>query len=375
MNNMIAEIESIPKMIRDHFKDLDSQIRNVFSHNEILSTKKIFITGCGDSYYAGRAATLALKKWTGLPVEVAPALPAGRYELPYEPQTFPGNPLVFGISVSGGVSRTIEAMKIAKEIGATTVAITANIESDLAKSCDKIIDCSVEKFGHAPNVRSYKMSLMTLYLVGLHIAEVQGRMTLEEADGIRAELFGTADVIEKTLTENQDRVKKLAEEYKDHTNFHFVGHGPNLATAIFCAAKVAEATGKYAVGQDTEEWAHFEYFNNVRNDVPTFIFSPGYRGHDLAAIFVSQMKRVGRKIITVVPEGDKSLESFSTINFPVFGKVREEFTPFVYGLVGELFSAYLADAAGATFFREGDPLYKVETDHRKTEIKSLKELE
>jgi len=374
MNKMIAEIESIPELIRSQCKALDYQIRNIFSHNEILSTKKIVITGCGDSYYAGRAAKLALKKWTGLPVEAEPALPAGRYELPYEPQTFPGNPLVFGISVSGGVSRTIEAVKIAKEIGATTVAITANKNSELAKNCNKIIDCSIPEFDFAPAVRTYQMSLMALYLVGLHIAEVQGRMTMEEADGIRAELLGTAEVIERTIAENQNGIKKLADELKDHTAFHFVGDGPNLATASFSAAKVAEAAGKYAVGQDTEEWAHLEYFINVRNDIPTFVFAPGYRCHDLAAIFVSQMKRIGRTIITITSEGDTTLKPFSTFNFPVYGKVREELTPFVYGITCDLFSAYLADAAQASFFREGNPLYKVEKDHRKTEIKSLKDL-
>jgi len=375
MNTMIAQIESLPELIRGQLKELDARIRNTFTHNEILSTKKIFITGCGDSYFAGLAAKLALNKWTGLSVEVASSLPAGRYELPYSSKSFPSNPLVLGISVSGGVSRTIEAVNIANEIGARTVAITANPESNLASISDKTINASVPEFADAPGVRSYQVSLMVLYLIGLHFAEVNGRMTMQEADALRDELLATADVISDTIAKNKEKAHSLAESFKSETNFHFVGHGPNLGTAMFSAAKVVESAGRYANGQDTEEWAHLEYFNNVTERVPTFVISPGYRGHDLAVNFVSQMNRIGRNIIAVTPENDLAVAPLATHHLPVVGEVREELTPFVYMLAGELFAAYVAETSGQKFFREGDPRYNVEGDHRKTAVVKLKDLD
>lgn len=374
MNSMIAQVESLPGLIRDELPGLDAKIRNTFTHDDILSTKKIYITGCGDSYFAGVAAKLALKKWLRLPVDVESSLPAGRYELPYEIRNFPNNPLVFGISVSGGVSRTIEAVQIAKEIGAKTVAITTNPDSNLAKVSDNIINTSAPAFDDAPGVRSYQMSLMALYLVGIHFAEVYERMTMAEADVLRADLLSTADVIADTIENNRQLAHDLAETLKLETNFHFVSHGPNLGTAKFLAAKIVESAGQYAVGQDTEEWAHYEYFNNIKNDVPTFVISPGYRTHDLAEGFVSQMKRIGRNIIAITPHNDQAIAPIATHHLPVIGDVREELSPFVYMVAGELFAAYLAETSGQKFFRDGDPRYQVDGDHRKTAVVGLKDL-
>lgn len=374
MNTMIAQVESLPDLIKGQLEVFDNRIRNTFTHDEILSTKKLYITGCGDSYFAGLAAKLALKKWLGLPVDVESSLPAGRFELPYESRHFPNNPLVFGISVSGGVSRTIEAIQIANEIGAKTVAITTNSDSKLASVSDKTIDTSVPAFDDAPGVRSYQMSLMALYLIGIHFAEVFENMTMQEADALRASLLSTAEVIAETIKNNKQLTRDLAEAFQSDTNFHFVSHGPNLGTAKFLAAKVVESAGQYAVGQDTEEWAHYEYFNNVKNDVPTFVLSPGFRAHGLAEGFVSQMKRLGRNIIAVTPRDDQTIAPLSTYHLPVIGDVSEELSPFVYMVAGELFAAYLADSTGQKFFRDGDPRYKVEGDHRKTAVVGLEDL-
>lgn len=374
MNNMVAQIESLPELISTQLGVLDQRIRNTFSHNEILSTKKIFITGCGDSYFAGLAAELALKKWTGLSIEVKSSLPAGRYALPYEPKAFPNNPLVIGISVSGFVSRTIEALQIAKETGAYTLALTASPESQLAKTADKMIDLSVPEFVDAPGVRSYQVSLMALYLIGLHFAEVLGTLSMQQADQLRKEMLSAADGISKTVERTKEKTSALAEALKSEPYFQFVGHGPNYATAIFSGAKIVESSGRYGSGQDTEEWAHLEYFNNVTNDVPTFLISPGYRSHDLAAFFANQMKALGRNIIAVTPEDDPTIAPLAAHHLPVVGDIQEALTPLVYMVAPSLFAAYLADASGQAFFRAGDPRYEVEKDHRKTSTISLEDL-
>lgn len=374
MNNMIAQLESLPDLIRQEIKGLDHKVRNAFTHNDILSTKKIFITGCGDSYFAGVASKLAFKSWCGLSIEVASSLPAGRYEIPYEAKTFPNNPLVIGISVSGGVSRTIEAINIANDIGAKTLAITGNPGSTLAKVSDIVIDCSIPEFVDAPGVRSYQVSLMTLYLIAIHFAEVMGRMTMKEADMLRGSIAATAGTIAKTIEHNKERIKDLAEELRHETNFHIVSHGPNYGTAQFCAAKIVESSGLYAVGQDTEEWAHLEYFNDVKSGVSTLVISPGFRSHELMAEFVSQMKRIGRTIISITPEGDKVVAPLANFDFSVMGSTSEELSPLVYSIAGSIFAAYLADATNTKFFRDGDSRYMVDGDHRRTSQVELKDL-
>lgn len=168
---------------------------------------------------------------------------------------------------------------------------------------------------------------------------------------MREQLKGTADVIEATIEASGERAKDLAAAVADETNFVFVGDGPNYATALFSAAKVIEAAGRHAMGQDTEEWAHLQYFVNTNPSTPTFIISPNQRGHGRASELVDVMKRIGRTVIGVVPEGETEIALRADWVLPVVGDVSEVFSPMVYPVAGELFSGYLAQAVGETPFR------------------------
>lgn len=374
MNAMLAQTKSLPELLRSEFERLDNNVRTAFDEEELSNVERIFITGCGDSFYAGIAAKLALKMWTGHSVEVASSLSAGRYDFPYVPNVNKDNALFFGISVSGGVSRTIEAIQIASEIGGKTVAITGNEQSPLAQASDRIINCAIPDFPPSPGIRTYQISMLVLYLVGIQIATVQGKLSAKEAESLKAELLSAADVIEETIEKTESQIYQLAETLKSKKTFHFVSHGPNLGTAYFSAAKLVESAGCYATGQDTEEWAHIEHYNDVIADVPTFVISPGYRTHGLAAEFAVHMKRLQRYIVAVTPEADDKIAPLANLHLPVVGKVREELSPFVYMLAGELFSAHFADVTGQAYFRDGVDRYANVGDHRKTSIAALKDL-
>ena len=170
--NMIAQVESLPDLIRTQFDELDVRVRRLFNHEEYLSIKRIALTGCGDSHMAGVASELAFEQLSGVPTDALTAMQAGRYAAPYFDRSFTRNPLVVGISVSGTVARTREALIMARNAGALTVALTGNPESPLAKVAEKILGCVVPDFAPAPGVRSYRVSLMALYLLAIRVADI-----------------------------------------------------------------------------------------------------------------------------------------------------------------------------------------------------------
>lgn len=351
-NAMVAQVESLPELIRSEFQALDARVRRLLNHEECLSVKRVVITGCGDSHMAGLAAELAFEQLAGIPTEPMTAMQAARYAAPYLPADFPRNPLVLGISVSGTVARTREALVLSRKQGALTVAITANPTSPLAAVAEKILDCSIPDFVFAPGVRSYRISLLALYLLAIRLGEVRGRYSQDQANALRQELMQTADAIEATVAALNSKTRELAEAFADEKSFIFVGDGPSYATALFSAAKLIEAAGRHAMGQETEEWAHLQYFTNVDQATPTFLISPGYRGHGRAAELLEPMRRIGRTIIAVVPEGDQAIAPQANWVLPVMGQVREAFTPMIYPVAGELFAAHLADVVGEPFFRD-----------------------
>ena len=197
-----------------------------------------------------------------------------------------------------------------------------------------------------------------LYLLAIRLAEVSGRLTQDQASQMREQLKGTADAIEATIQAAEERTRELATAIAEQTNFVFVGDGPNYATALFSAAKVIEAAGRHAMGQDTEEWAHLQYFVNVDPATPTFIISPAGRGHGRAAELVDVMRRIGRTVIAVVPEGDEQIATGADWVLPVVGEVPEVFSPMVYAVAGELFSAYLSQAVDEPPFRGFADVYE-----------------
>jgi glucosamine--fructose-6-phosphate aminotransferase (isomerizing) len=356
--NMIAQVESLPELIRTQFDELDARVRRLLNHEEYLSVKRIALTGCGDSHMAGVASELAFEQLSGVPTDPLTAMQAARYAAPYFDRSFTRNPLVVGISVSGTVARTREALIMARNSGALTVAITGNPESPLAQVAEKVLGCVVPDFAPAPGVRSYRVSLLALNLLAIRIAEIKGRLSQDEANGLRGQLKGTADAIEATIAAIREPVRKLAEACAREHYFVFVGDGPNYATALFSAAKLMEAAGRHAVGQDTEEWAHLQYFVNDAPSTPTFLISPGARGHGRMAELMEPLKRIGRTVVAVVPEGDTAISTGADWTLPVVGNVPEIFSPMVYAVAGELFSAHLSQVIGEPPFRRFHGIYE-----------------
>jgi glucosamine--fructose-6-phosphate aminotransferase (isomerizing) len=258
---------------------------------------------------------------------------------------------VIGISVSGTVARTREAIALARKQGALTVAVTANPDAPLAGAAELMFDCKIPDFAPAPGIRSYRVSLLALYLLAIHLAEVNGRLTQDAANAMRDELKGTADAIEATIAATKEQAHELANAVAGEKHFVFVGDGPNYATALFSAAKVIEAAGRHAMGQDTEEWAHLQYFVNVDPSTPTFVISPGHRGHGRVSELIDVMRRIGRTVVAVVPAGEEEIARRADWILPVEGETREIFSPMVYAVAGELFSAYLSQAVAEPPFR------------------------
>jgi glucosamine--fructose-6-phosphate aminotransferase (isomerizing) len=375
-NNMLKQIKLIPELHRREFDRLDAAVRRALDHNDILSVKSILITGCGDSYMAGAAAQMAFTSLTGLRVDAEKAMQAARYSLVDQPHDFPLNPLTIAISVSGEVSRTVEAARVAREKGALVLAVTGDPDSRLGQTADRLIDCSLPPVPDAPGVLTYHFSLLALYLLAIRFAEVRGKISQNQGNVLRDELKNLADIIEGNIMALSEPAQALAGELQSHCNYVFVGHGPNFATALFSAAKVVEASGYQAVGQDTEEWAHLEYFINVNVDTPTFLISPGGRGHNRVAELMEAMNRVGRTIVAVVPKGDAAILPSAAYVLPLSGDVPEMYSPLVYALPGALFSAYLYEEIGAEPFRRSEAPYEAgDNAIRSSDILSVSDLE
>jgi glucosamine--fructose-6-phosphate aminotransferase (isomerizing) len=353
---MHQQIDTLPQLVRDIAHPFDESARATFDFELCTSAKRIYLVGCGDSYHAPVGAELAFHQLANVPTQAVSALTFSRYHVAHLPPTGPKTNVVIAVSVSGVVSRTIEALRLARQAGATAVALTGTPGAPLAQSAEKVFKTTVPPLPDelagmvVPGVRSYLASQMGLYSAAIRIGEVRGHLTTARADALRAELAGLADVIEATIRACEPIAHEVMRTWTDVPEFVYVGAGPQYGVAMFSAAKMLEASGDPAMAQETEEWAHLQYFS-ARADTPTVLISAAHYDADRMAEVARAAQCIGRRTIAVLPEGEQAIRQYVQHVLPVNGEIRECFAPLVYSIPGELLAAERAQAIGATYFR------------------------
>lgn len=259
-NAMRRQALSLPELLRQQYKDLEPKTRKILTTPEIFSIQNIVLTGCGDSKFAAMATRHAFESLTGMRTEVVTAVELARYYPKKRLGNAPNNPLVIAVSNSGGVARVGEAVQRAVKHGAFVLGVTGKEESLLGQSASRVLKLDIPKFDSAPGVRGYLVSILVLQLLAIRIGEVRGKFTMDQANAMRKDLLKQADALEEAMPRLDEQMAVLAESWQHLEAYDFMGAGPDEAAAEFGQAKVFEATGKYGMCVNTEEFLHLDFF-------------------------------------------------------------------------------------------------------------------
>jgi fructoselysine-6-P-deglycase FrlB-like protein len=295
IETMDREIGTIPDVIAGQFADPGGHVRDLADWLAGRGVEHLYLTGCGDSAFAGMAATLAFRRRSRLRVHAVHALDFARYDVRYLP---PGSALL-AISYSGRVGRTIEAARQASSFGTPVIALTGDAAGPLAAAADRILPIEVPTLGFSPGTSTYVGMLCTL----IELARRTPRDGAEDA--LRAACEQLAGQAAKTLDGCHDAAAEIAARLVSGRFVTFLGAGPNEATARFGAAKLFEGSQQIAVATNVEEWAHEEYFITRPND-PVVIVAPTGAARDRAWEILSELEfiRAGAVVVSdVEPPG------------------------------------------------------------------------
>ena len=290
-------------------------------------------------------------KWLLLAFADCPLRPSRQCNLPATKLTGSlTHAVLFGISNSGQVSRSIEAVGLARAAGVDTIAVTGNGTSGIAREAAATIAVAIPAMGRSPGIRSYTVQLLSLLLCALHLGELRQAISTAEARAWRQQLRDVAACMQATIQATDDRARQVVERLGEAENWVFMGSGPSYATALFIAAKLVESCGANAWGQDIEEWAHIQFFNRQEH-TPTCVIIPPGRSVDRALELLPYIKGIGRPTLAVASSEQPFLPTQADIVLPVPQAVPEVFSPLVYCLAGELLAYYLAEMQGTEFFQ------------------------
>lgn len=348
---IMDQMKTLGTIHREDFKKIDHSVKKAFNALELESLQRVYTTGDGDSYHAALATEMAFNEFAKTTISPMPAMKFLEYGADYIKSNFPNDTLVTGISASGGSSRVVQALERATSanIGLQTAALVGNPESRVAGAVEKIISTQIPALGTSPGIRTYTASLMGLLSLAIRIGEIKGHYHFNKGNEYRKEIIDMADMVEETVEASIDIAEEAASACANAPFISYAGSGPSLGTAMFSSAKVVEACGVFAVGQDLEEWAHVERFAYPL-DFPVFIVAPPGKGYWRALELAKGVKIMGHKLLVVVDDDDHDIAELADFTFRVKGKTREVFSPLLYYQAGTIFSYYLAKITGRSMF-------------------------
>ena len=291
IETMNQEIATIPDVIAGQLADPGGHVRELAGWLDGRGIEHLYLTGCGDSAFAGLAATLAFRRHSRLRVHAVHALDLARYDVRYLPEAS----AVLAISYSGEVGRTIEAAAQAAAFGVPVIALTGRADGPLAAAADRILPIEVPTLGFSPGTSTYIGMLCTL----IELARRTPRDS--EADGgeaLRDACEQLASQAAKTLDGCHEGAADLAARMTSGRFVTFLGAGPNEATARFGAAKLFEASQQVALATNVEEWAHEEYFITRPGD-PVIVVAPTGAARDRAWEILSELEFIGADVTVV----------------------------------------------------------------------------
>lgn len=252
---MLKEINEQPKAIRETigtrlngskvcFDELN------FSKEYLESLNKIYIVACGTAMHAGLVAKNIIEKLCKIPVEVDIAS-----EFRYRDPLIDNKTLTIYISQSGETADTIAALKLAREKGAKTLAISNVIGSSITREADYSIYTHAGPEIAVASTKAYTSQVTMLTLIALYFAEILERGDMEKVEALKKDLLKLPEKAEKVL-KNTSEIKKFAKRVHKEKDMFFLGRGVDYAVSLEGSLKVKEISYIHSEGYASGELKH-----------------------------------------------------------------------------------------------------------------------
>ena len=250
---MLKEIYEQPTAIREtigsrfrlgekcDFDDLS------FSKEFLSSINKIYIVACGTAMHAGLTGKTIIEKLCKIPVTVDIAS-----EFRYRDPIIDKNTLCIFISQSGETADTIAALKLSKEKGATTLAISNVIGSSITREANYTIYTHAGPEIAVASTKAYSSQVVLLAILAIYFAETLNSTSTDELEKLKSEILDLPVKISNIL-DNTDEIKNFAKKVYTEKDMFFLGRGTDYNVALEGSLKLKEISyihsEAYAAGE------------------------------------------------------------------------------------------------------------------------------
>lgn len=308
---MLKEIFEQPRSILDTFRG-----RIAFDYSEIrlgglfnvlpnlLEARRIIIIGCGTSWHAGLVGEYLIEELARIPVEVEYAS-----EFRYRNPVLYKDDIVIAISQSGETADTLAAIKMAKEAGALVLGICNVAGSSIPRETHAGVYTHAGPEIGVASTKAFTAQVTVLTMMAILIGRKRNLIASSEYFNLIRELYNSPGKIEAILNKNE-AIKKIAELYKDATNFLYLGRGYCFPVALEGALKLKEISYIHAEGYPAAEMKHGP-IALIDQHMPVVVIATKDKTYDKIVSNIQEIKARKGIVIAVVTEGDKVIKEMA----------------------------------------------------------------
>jgi glucosamine--fructose-6-phosphate aminotransferase (isomerizing) len=268
---------------------------------EIQNLRRIVIVACGTAYHAAVAGRYLIEEWGRLPVE-----PDIASEWIYRNPVLSRDTLVIGISQSGETRDTVNAMKLARESGARTLAITNLMGTQITREVEAVLytRCGLE-VGVAAS-KTFTAQVALLSLLAIKLAQVRKTLPPEEIEVI---LIGLHDLPAKMaeFLDGDHPVEEIAQRFYEAPFFLYLGRHIGLAVALEGALKLKEIsyipTDAYSAG----EMKHGP-IALLEQGTPVVVVATNIHVYDKIVSNIQETRARGAHVIAIATDGNEDIQ-------------------------------------------------------------------
>ena len=341
---MLKEIHEQPRVIRDtlagRLVDGALSIDELdLSHEELNLIDRVYVIACGTSYHAGLIAKNLVEGWARIPCEVEVAS-----EFRYRNPIITPTTLVVAVSQSGETADTLAAIRDARVRGAKVFGITNVVGSPVARESDGVIYTKANKEIAVASTKSFLGQVVSLTLLALLLAQVKGKLKMNQVRLLFRDLADTAEQVERILSELEQPIEQAAQACKDASSALFIGRGMGAAIANEGALKLKEISYLHAEAYPAGEMKHGP-IALLDEGFPVIAIATQSPTYDKVVSNLQESKARGAMVVAIATEGDEEIKKHAD-HIIYIPKVRDVFSAITASVPLQLLARQIAVLRG-----------------------------
>ena len=338
---MLKEIHEQPHSIEDCFRGrLNAKEGWVslggikYYENDIINTNRIVMVACGTSWHACLVGEYLFEDLARINVEVEYAS-----EFRYRNPIINEGDIVLAISQSGETADTMAALELAKSKGATILGICNVVGSSISRITD------AGSYTHAgpeigvASTKAFTAQVTVLTLMAASLARKKGKLNESKFRNLLSSLEAIPQKVQLVL-DKTEKIKKIAEKYKDASNALYLGRGSSFPVALEGALKLKEISYIHAEGYPAAEMKHGP-IALIDEEMPVFVIATKGPSYEKVVSNIQEVKARKGKIIAIVTEGDDQVKDFAD-DFIEIPETNEYLVPLIATVPFQILSYYIA---------------------------------